>query len=394
MTATEAGPAHQVPLMRPSMDEREVEAAGRAIRSGWVTQGPEVAAFETEFAAFTGAGHAAAVANCTAAIHLSLLAVGVGSGDEVITVSHSYVATANAVSYCDATPVFVDVDRLTHNIDVRQIDGYITAKTKAILVVHQMGMPCDMVAVNAIAKRHRLPVIEDAACAAGSEIQLRDRFEPVGRPHGTLACFSFHPRKVVSTGDGGMVTSDDEALIATIKKLRQHGMSVDARDRHNANQVVFESYPTIGYNYRMTDIQAAVGRVQLERLPDIVAERRRLADGYRERLADVELVTLPHEPEWAKTNWQSYAVGLAEHCDQRAVMQRLLNRGVASRRGIMNAHREIPHHRPEGSLPESEWCQDHTILIPLFNTMTEQDLDYVSQQLADALASVAKGELC
>lgn len=378
-------PDHRVPLMRPTMDDREAEAAGRAVRSGWVTQGPEVAAFETEFASYVGAEHGIAVSNCTAALHLALLAVGVGPGDEVITVSHSYIATANAIAYCGATPVFVDVDRSSHNIDPTAIAAAITPASKAIMVVHQMGLPCDIAAVNAIAAANDLVVIEDAACASGSELLIEDRWERIGRPHGHLACFSFHPRKVLSTGDGGMVTTDDADAADLLRRLRQHGMSVSDRVRHGAGQVLFESHDILGYNYRMTDIQAAVGRVQLERLPEVVQERRRLVEVYRSGLGPAGLVALPTEPTWARSNWQSFSVGLPDGCDQRAVMQRLLDSGVASRRGIMNAHREAPHRRPEGSLPASEWCQDRTIILPLFVGMTDRDLDHVITKVNHAV---------
>src|SRR5262249_8533062 len=249
-----------IPIINPEMDEREVAAAGRAILSGWITQGPEVAAFEREFAAFVGAEHGCAVSSCTTALHLALLAVGVRPGDEVVTVSHSYIATANAIRYCGATPIFVDVEPDTFNIDPTQIEGALTDRTRAILCVHQMGMPCDLAAILPVARRARLAVVEDAACASGSEIRGNGRWEKIGRPHGDIACFSFHPRKVMSTGDGGMITTSNADWDARCRLLRQHGMSVPDTVRHGANTVIFESYPVLGYNYRMTDIQAAVGR--------------------------------------------------------------------------------------------------------------------------------------
>ncbi|EFO82087.1 Glutamine--scyllo-inositol transaminase [Oscillochloris trichoides DG-6] len=376
-----------IPLTRPLIGEAEAEASRRPIMSGWLTQGPEVAAFEQEFAAYTGAAHATAVSNCTTALHLALLVLGVGSGDEVITVSHSYVATANVVRYCNATPVFVDIDPATSNMDASQIEAAITPRTKAILCVHQMGLPCDLAAILAVAKAHGLPVVEDAACASGSEISWNGQWEKVGKAHGDIACFSFHPRKVITTGDGGMITTNNPDYDRQFRLLRQHGMSVNDRVRHSANQVIFEEHAVIGYNYRMTDVQAAIGREQLKRLPGIVEARRHLGSRYVQLLADLPGFTMPHEPEWARTNWQSFWVRLPEHLDQRTVMQGMLDRGVATRRGIMNAHREVPYQREGGyNLPESERAQDRNIILPLYPQMTDEEQDYVVAMLSEVCA--------
>src|SRR4249920_1187376 len=270
-----------IPIIKPLMDEREAEAARRVILSGWITQGPEVAAFEKEFAAFTGAEHAVAVSNCTTALHLALVALGIGPGDEVITVSHSFIATANVIHYSGATPVFVDVDPATFNMNPALIEAAITPKTRAILCVHQMGMPCDLGAIVKLARARGLYVIEDAACAIGSEILWDGQWEKIGKAHGDIACFSFHPRKVMSTGDGGMITTNNKEWDAKCRLLRQHGMSVPDTVRHGSAKVIFESYPIVGFNYRLTDIQAAVGREQLKRLPEIIARRRAIAARFR-----------------------------------------------------------------------------------------------------------------
>ena len=371
------------------MDEREANAARRVILSGWITQGPEVAAFEREFAETVGSTHACAVSSCTTALHLALVALGVAPRDEVITVSHSFIATANVIRYCGATPVFVDIEVDTLNIDPTLVERAISPRTKAILAVHQLGMPCDIGALLAFARPRGIPVVEDAACAIGSEIQIDDRWERIGRPHGDIACFSFHPRKLLSTGDGGMITTNDPTLDRHVRLLRQHGMSVPDSVRHASNAVIFEEYPVLGYNVRMTDIQAAIGREQLRRLPAIVARRRELAARYRERLADVTDVVSPVEPGWARTNWQTFHVRLVGDVDQRAVMQRMLDEGVATRRGVMNAHLERAYPAgtwaAAGPLTHSEIAQDRCIMLPLYHDMTDADQDRVVDALQSAL---------
>ncbi|MGR4925903.1 DegT/DnrJ/EryC1/StrS family aminotransferase [Bradyrhizobium sp. CAR08] len=383
-----AGGGIVIPIAAPLLADEEADAARAVVLSGWVSQGPEVAAFEGEFAALVGAPHACAVANCTTALQLALAALGIGTGDEVITVSHSFIATANVIRYQGATPVFVDIDPETYNLDCARLAEAITERTRAIIAVHQMGMPCDMAALIAVARRHGIAVIEDAACAAGSQIRMNGEWEPIGKPHGDIACFSFHPRKVITTGEGGMLTTADAELDRKFRLLRQHGMSVPDTVRHNSSSVIFEEYVVLGYNYRMTDMQAAIGRKQLERLPDLVARRRAVAVGYNELLGTLEGLHLPLEAEWARSNWQSYCVRLSDRLDQREVMQTLLDHGIATRRGIMCAHREAPYalEKRHHKLPQSELAQDHSILLPLYAQMTEETLVYV----ANALRRVVK----
>ena len=375
-----------IPIAKPVMGEPEAEAARRAILSGWISQGPEVAAFEREFAAIVGAPHACAVSSCTTALHLALLALGVGPGDEVITVSHSYIATANAIRYCGAIPVFVDIEQDGFNMDPNQIEGVISERTRAILCVHQMGMPCDLAAIIDIAHRHKLPVIEDAACAIGSEILWQGQWEKIGKPHGDIACFSFHPRKIMTTGDGGMITTANAQWDATFRLLRQHAMSVPDTIRHGANQVIFKSYGTLGYNYRMTDIQAAVGREQLKRLPEIFEKRRELGERYRSLLAAIPGLDLPREPDWARSNWQSFCVRLPDGRDQRAVMQQMLDEGVSTRRGIMCSHREAAYAdlQLRCPLPLSELAQERSIILPLYPQMTPAEQEQVAAALTRA----------
>jgi dTDP-4-amino-4,6-dideoxygalactose transaminase len=392
-----------IPVAKPWIGAEEAQAATRPVLAGWVTQGPEVAAFEREFAASVGAPFACAVANCTAALHLALRAAGVGPGGEVITVSHSFVASANSVRYCGATPVFVDIDPDTYNLDTRRIEAAISDRTQAILCVHQMGMPCDMESLLWIAGRFSIPVVEDAACAAGSDINFQGRWEPIGRPHGLVACFSFHPRKIVTTGDGGMITTSDETLDRRVRSWRQHSMSVSDTVRHSAAQVTFEEYPELGFNYRMTDIQAAVGREQLKRLPEMLKRRRDLADRYSMLIGRIEGITPPSEPSYARSNWQSYCVRAERILDQKALMQFMLDSGIATRRGIMCAHREAAYSEPgswrcgvpgcdsiEGScghLAASEDAQASGIILPLYHQMTYADQDRIVAALENAVQS-------
>jgi perosamine synthetase len=380
----------RVPITRPDLGDTEVEAAARVIRSGWVTQGPEVAAFEQEFALSVGAPHAVAVANCTMALELSLRALGVGSGDEVVTVSHSFVATANAVLAVGARPVFVDVEANTWGMDPAQLARAFTPRTRAVLCVHQLGIPCAVVEIQAQCEARGVPLVEDAACAIGSELLVDGQWQRIGRPHSRVACFSFHPRKVITTGDGGMLTTAAADLDRRFRLLRQHAMSVPDTVRHQVDQVTFEQYLEPAFNCRMTDLQAAIGRTQLQRLESTIARRRELAKRLSECLASSHVLEPPRQRPDARWNWQSFPAVLRRAFVGRQVevLQVLLDHGVAAKRGVTNAHQEPAYAGQNnwspgpGGLSVSERLRDNTVLLPLFHAMSEEELNRLLAVLA------------
>lgn len=365
-----------IPVARPWIGEEEERAVAAILRSGWISQGPQVAEFEAKFAEYVGAPHAVAVSSCTTALHLALLAAGVKPGDEVICPSFSFIATANAIVYSGAIPIFVDVDPTTYNIDPNFVEDALTARTRAILLVHQVGLPAALNEIGTIASKHGLQVIEDAACAVGAEYHGAR----IGLPHGAIACFSFHPRKVLTTGEGGMITTADAECAMRMRHLRQHGMSVSDLARHGASKVIVETYDEVGYNYRMTDMQAAIGTVQLRRLNEMLARRRNLARRYTEQLIDVPWLLPPREPSGSLHTYQSYMVRLtsAAPVSRDELMQALLDRGISTRRGIMSIHREVPYRGLSNrSLPVTNMLTDSTIILPLHHEMTDDDHAYV-----------------
>ncbi len=367
-----SGSAPRIPITVPFVGEEEALAAAAVVRSGWLTQGPKVAEFEAAFAAYCGTQHAVAVSNCTTALHLALVVLGIGPGDEVICPSMSYIATANSIVHAGATPVFADVDPRTFNLDPDAAEAAITPRTKAIMPVHQIGMPADIDRFLALGDKYSLKIYEDCACAIGSRYKGR----PVGG-HTELACFSLHPRKIITTGDGGVITTNSAAYAARLKTLRQHAMSISDTARHGAARVIIETYDEVGYNYRLTDVQAAIGIEQLKRLDWIVQRRRLLAARYTEALAGHPWLQPPHEPDWAESNFQSYALTLKPNApiSRNDLMQKLLEKGIATRRGIMVAHKEAPFlHAPGANrLPCSESASSQSLLLPLFPDMSDED---------------------
>jgi len=371
-----------IPITRPSVGEEEAQAAACAVLSGWLSQGKRVQEFEAAVASYVGAGDGVATTNCTAALHLALVAAGIGPGDEVICPSLSFIATANAVLHAGATPVFVDIDRKSYCIDPNLVEPAITPRTKAIMPVDQIGLAADIPAIVSIARRHRLKVVEDAAPALGATAgELR-----VGCMS-DFTCFSFHPRKTITTGEGGMVMTNDEDAATRLRSIRSHAASISDLARHESEATAIENYRELGFNYRMTDIQAAVGLVQMRKLDAIIAERRRLAARYTALLEGDERVETPCEPEGRQHTYQSYCVWLHSPRPRVDIMGALDASGIATRRGVMAIHLE-PFYRQRStgySLPITEQAAAETMLLPLYVGMTDGEQHHVIDSLRQAL---------
>jgi perosamine synthetase len=371
-----------IPITKPVLGPEEYERVRQVLESGWLTQGPRVAEFERQVADYVGARHAVACSSCTTALHMALAVLGIGPGDEVIVPSLSFIATANAVRYVGARPVFAEVDPDTYNPDPADVEARVTPRTKAVLVVHQMGLPADLDRFLELGRRHHVRIVEDAACALGSRYKGR----PVGA-HSEMACFSFHPRKVICTGDGGMVTTNNAEYAERLRLLRQHGMNIPDTVRHGATRVLTEEYVCLGYNYRLTDLQAAVGIEQMKRLDDLVGRRKQLARRYTEALGRSPKLRCPYVPPYADPNYQSYPVRLTAECPvaRDEILQGLLDAGIAAKRGIMTSHREPAYRGVYGGepLPKTEAASDRSLLLPLYPTLTEAEQDVVIRRLAE-----------
>jgi perosamine synthetase len=377
-----------IPITRLSVGQAEAAAAAEAIASGWLAQGKRVERFEELVAEFVGAAHGVAVNSATTGLHLALIAAGVKPGDEVICPSYSFIATANSIVYAGATPVFVDIDPLTYNIDVSQLEAAITPRTTAIMPVSQVGLAANLPEVVRIARAHNLKVVEDAAPSLGATVAG----ERVGRIS-DFTVFSFDARKICTTGEGGVITTDDGDAAERLRALRANAASVSTLERHRSSNVVLESYPEVGFNYKMTDIQGAIGIVQMGRVEELIAERRRLAERYGKLLAGDERLTLPYEPDGYFHVYQSYTVRLHTRRTQPEVMAEVAKYGVATRR-VISCHLEKPYQRmyPDLSLPESAAATHRTLLLPMFVGLTDDEQDQVVEALLASLGEAGEPE--
>jgi perosamine synthetase len=363
-----------IAFARPFFGAEEEAAAAAVIRSGWVVGGPRLAEFEQRFAALCGAGHAIGVSSWTTGGFLVLKAIGLAPGDEVIVPSLTFIASVNVISHCGATPVFADIDPLTYNVDPDDLERRISPRTRAILPVDQIGLPCEVDRILAIADRHRLMVIQDCACSFGSRFRgcMVGGLSPI-------SVFSLHARKVVTTGEGGMILTNDAALAKRLRLLRHQGMSLTDFERDSGDPTTFETYPEIGYNFRITDIQAAVGLCQLDRLDDLIARRARVARRYIAALSKNEFIVPPHVPDHVTPNWQSFQVRVKAGgpFDRNALMKALHAEGIATRRGVMASHLELPYRSRAAKLPNTEAAAAECLQLPIHSGMDDAQIDTV-----------------
>ena len=377
----------KIPLTRPLTGSEERQVVSDVVASGWLTQGPGVNRFEETLATRLGADHAIAFTSCTTALHVALMLHEVGLGDEVIIPSYTWIATANVIRMVGATPVFVDIDLATFNVDTNQLAKLITPQTKVLMPVHQFGLPANVDAIVSLANEHQLTVIEDAACAVGSAYK--------GKPVGGLgneSCFSFHPRKLITTGEGGMLLTNNATMAERTRVLINHGASVSDMTKHKAGTVealLSEEFHSVGYNYRMTDMQGALGAEQVKRLDEVVELRSQRADRYTQQLAETPEIITPHIPEYATPNWQSYAIRIADDCPvpRNVVAQRLLDANIACRPAYMACHLEgvFRQYTERAHLPNTEKALETVIILPLYPQMTDTEQDYVLEHLQNAV---------
>ena len=366
------------PLTRPYFDAEELAQVQEVLNSGWVSQGPKVEEFENKFARYLGVDYAISVTNCTSALHLSLLALGIKEGDEVLVADFTFPATGHTVLYCHAKPVFVDADPDTYNIAPNIIEDVLTPRSKAIIPVHTFGQPADMDAILEIARRRNLKIVEDAACALGAK--YKDRYAGT---IGDIGCFSFHARKNMTTGEGGMVITNNEKLARKIRTLSIFGMT-SAWEREKAGNVTISEFVELGYNYKMSDITAAIGVAQLRKLDKLIARRRYLAQYWDRKLEAIELIKAPHCSENVLHVYQSYVALVDRRVDRNLLMQKLLKQGIQTQIGTYASHIQ-PAYQSEQKCPNSLDIYHRSLALPMYYTLNEEDIDLIAVHLEKTL---------
>jgi len=372
-----------LPYFRPSIGKAEIEEVVDTLDSGWLTMGPKTLEFEGLVAEYTGAKHAIAVNSCTAALHLSLIALGIGKGDEVITTPFTFAATGNVIIHAGARPVFVDIDRATYNIDSEKVERAITKRTRAIMPVHYAGQACDIRTINRVAEKHHLFTIEDAAHAIGAEYE--------GKKIGTFAdatCFSFYVTKNMTTGEGGAITTDNDTLADKLRILRLHGISRDAWKRYTSAGDWYYEIEECGWKYNMTDMQAALGIQQIKRLDEFIAIRREYAQIYTEELSKISGVITPYEMPNTKHVYHLYPILLSSY-DRKKFIEQMRERNIGCSVHFIPLHLHPFYRRTfkfrKGDFPDSEWVYEREVSLPLYPNMTKRDLRYVINAVADVL---------
>ena len=368
----------KIPIAKPYFGPEEKQAVIEPLNTGWVVQGPKVQEFENMVARVIGVEHAIAVSSCTTALHLALVGLVIGIGDEVIVPSFTYVATANAIEYAGATPVFCDIDLDTFNIDVKQIESKITDKTKAIIPVHLFGLSADMNPIMKLAEKYGLKIIEDAACALAAQYEGR-----AAGGIGDVGCFSFHPRKIITTGEGGMLITNNSNLAERLRALRSHGATISDLARHKKGGFLLPEFNLLGYNYRMTDLQGAIGVEQMKKLDWIIENRIRLAQRYDEMLEDIDWLKIPYVPPNSKHTYQSYVTLVTENSplSRNDIMQKLEDAGVSTRQGTHAVH-TLGYYKQKYGFQESDFqnslkADRQSMALPLFPQMTDEEQNYV-----------------
>jgi dTDP-4-amino-4,6-dideoxygalactose transaminase len=368
----------KIPLLRPYFNSEEIEEIKKVLDSGWVSQGPKVKEFEDKIANNLSVKYAIAVSNCTSALHLALLSIGVKEGDDVLVADYTFPATGHSVLYCGAKPVFVDIDLRSYNINPKLIEEKITDKAKAIIPVHTFGQPAEMDEIMEFAEHYNLKVIEDAACALGAK--NKNKF--VGTI-GDIGCFSFHARKGITTGEGGMAVTNNKNLAEKIRNLSVFGMT-SAWDREKSDEFNIPEFTEVGYNYKMSDITAAVGVAQLKKLDKIIRRKREIAKYWNEKLQEIEFIEAPYVNENVKHIYQSYVALVDKRINRNKLIETLMKNGVQAQIGTYASHIQ-PVYNCDDKCQNSLDIFNRSLALPMYYMLREEDIDVAAAHLKKAV---------